>query len=152
MPQPDHIHALPVPEREALDPDLQKYMRICEEKLGLVPNVIRAYTFRPQRLRNFIATYPAHPLASSAFYWLGEIYYDRADYQRAAETYAAGYANYPTGYKAADTLLKLGLSLLALNRTADACTTLNQLRVGFPSAPINIQQRADAARASAGCN
>lgn len=57
MPQPDHIHALPVPEPAELDPDLQKYMRICEEKLGLVPNVIRAYAFRPQRLRNFIATY-----------------------------------------------------------------------------------------------
>lgn len=112
----------------------------------------RDYASADTALRAFIAAHPAHPLASSAFFWLGEIYYDRVDYQRAAETYAAGYANYPSGYKAADTLLKLGLSLLALNRPVDACATLNQLRAGFPSAPINIQQRADAARASAGCS
>ena len=36
MPQPDHIQALPVPAPEELDPDLQKYMKICEEKLELV--------------------------------------------------------------------------------------------------------------------
>jgi uncharacterized peroxidase-related enzyme len=66
MPQPDHIQALPVPAPEALDPDLQKYMKICEEKLGLVPNVIRAYAFRPQRLRNFIATYKELMLEETA--------------------------------------------------------------------------------------
>jgi len=102
-------------------------------------------------LRNFIGANPNHPLSSSAFFWLGEIYFDRADYQRAAETYAAGFANYPTGYKAADTLLKLGLSLVQLGRPSDACTTFNQLRNAFPNAPINIQQRADQARISAGC-
>lgn len=57
MPQPDHIHILPVPETEELDADLQKYFRICEEKLGLVPNVLRSYSFRPDRLRKFIDSY-----------------------------------------------------------------------------------------------
>jgi uncharacterized peroxidase-related enzyme len=66
MPQPEHIHALPVPERESLDEDLQKYMWICEEKLGLVPNVIRSFSFRPQRLRNFINTYNELMLSETA--------------------------------------------------------------------------------------
>lgn len=57
MPQPDHIMALPVPEREELDEDLQAYMSKCEEKLGLVPNVIRAYAARPEKLRAFIQMY-----------------------------------------------------------------------------------------------
>ncbi len=51
------ISALPVPSVESLEPDLQKYFAICEEKLGLVPNVLRAYAFRPNRLRRFIDTY-----------------------------------------------------------------------------------------------
>jgi uncharacterized peroxidase-related enzyme len=51
------ISNLPVPKRRALDPDLQKYFRICEEKLGLVPAVLEAYAFKPQRLRNFVAVY-----------------------------------------------------------------------------------------------
>jgi uncharacterized peroxidase-related enzyme len=57
MPQPPHVSRLPVPAVESLDADLQKYFRICEEKLGLVPNVLRAYAFRPARLRNFIDLY-----------------------------------------------------------------------------------------------
>lgn len=57
MPQPDHIHILPVPDEAELDADQQKYFRICEEKLGLVPNVLRSYSFRPGRLRQFINTY-----------------------------------------------------------------------------------------------
>ncbi len=57
MPQPDSIARLPVPEVETLDPDLQKYFRKCVEKLGMVPNVLRAYAFRPTHLRNFISMY-----------------------------------------------------------------------------------------------
>lgn len=57
MPQPPHISRLPVPETGTLDPDLQKYLRICQEKLGMVPNVLRAYALRPARLRNFISFY-----------------------------------------------------------------------------------------------
>lgn len=53
MPQPDHVMKLPVPEPESLDEDLQKYFRVCEEKLGLVPNVLRAYALRPEKLRAF---------------------------------------------------------------------------------------------------
>ena len=40
MPQPTHISRLPVPDVETLDADLQKYFRKCQEKLGLVPNVL----------------------------------------------------------------------------------------------------------------
>lgn len=53
MPQPDHVMKLPVPAPETLDEDLQKYFRVCEEKLGLVPNVLRAYALRPEKLRAF---------------------------------------------------------------------------------------------------
>ncbi|MBO6783529.1 MAG: peroxidase-related enzyme [Alphaproteobacteria bacterium] len=57
--QPDHIHALdiPVPETDDLDPDLQKYFTVCQEKLGMVPNVLRSYAAMPERLRAFIGMY-----------------------------------------------------------------------------------------------
>jgi uncharacterized peroxidase-related enzyme len=57
MPQPDHISRLPVPPVETLDADLRRYFDKCIEKLGLIPNVLRAYSFRPERLRNFIDLY-----------------------------------------------------------------------------------------------
>ena len=55
--QLQHISKLPVPDPGGLPEDLQKYMRICQEKLGLVPNVIRAFALRPEKLRTFIAKY-----------------------------------------------------------------------------------------------
>lgn len=57
MPQPDHVMALPVPDPADLEDDLQRYFAKCREKLGLVPNVLRAYAFRPQKLRAFIEMY-----------------------------------------------------------------------------------------------
>lgn len=57
MPQPDHICAYPVPDAATLDEDLQAVFAKCVDKLGLVPNVLAAYSIRPQRLRNFMAMY-----------------------------------------------------------------------------------------------
>jgi uncharacterized peroxidase-related enzyme len=57
MPQPDHISALPVPDASKLDADIQAVYQKCREKLGLVPNVLRAYSFHPQKLRNFMTMY-----------------------------------------------------------------------------------------------
>lgn len=53
MPQPDHVMKLPVPEEAGLDEDLRKYFQVCRDKLGLVPNVLRAYSLRPEKLRAF---------------------------------------------------------------------------------------------------
>ena len=57
--QPQHLTALrlPVPPRDALAPDLQKYFRICDEKIGFLPNVLAAYSFDQAKLRAFIAMY-----------------------------------------------------------------------------------------------
>lgn len=57
MPQPDAISALGVPDAESLDKDLKAVWAKCVEKLGFVPNVYAALSLRPQRLRNFMASY-----------------------------------------------------------------------------------------------
>jgi uncharacterized peroxidase-related enzyme len=65
MPQPDHIVRLPLPEITSLDEDLQKYFSKCQEKLGLKPYVLQAYTARPSKLRNFMSFYNELMLAES---------------------------------------------------------------------------------------
>ena len=55
--QLQHISVLPVPEPKTLPEDLQNYMGVCMEKLGFVPNVIKAYSLRPEKLRTFITKY-----------------------------------------------------------------------------------------------
>jgi uncharacterized peroxidase-related enzyme len=61
MPQPDYVMALKGPDeaaiREAGDADLKAFLDKCNEKLGLVPNVLKAYGLRPKKLKNFIALY-----------------------------------------------------------------------------------------------
>ena len=51
------IGALPIPDPKTLDEDLQKYMEVCEEKLGHIPNVVKVFSLRPAKLRTFIAKY-----------------------------------------------------------------------------------------------
>lgn len=57
--QPDRLHALNLPEpaRETLSSDVQKYFAKCDEKLGFVPNVLRAYSFDQGKLEGFMTMY-----------------------------------------------------------------------------------------------
>ena len=67
MSQPDHLTALdinPLP-REAMSPDLRKYFDVCEEKLGMVPNVLLAYAHDEEKLRGFMGMYNNLMLAES---------------------------------------------------------------------------------------
>ncbi|MBM7066001.1 peroxidase-related enzyme [Actibacterium sp. 188UL27-1] len=49
--------ALDLPMVDPLPPETQKYFDICVEKLGLVPNVLRAYAFDIEKLNAFTALY-----------------------------------------------------------------------------------------------
>jgi uncharacterized peroxidase-related enzyme len=66
--QPSHLTALdvPLPPRSRLDPDLQKYFAVCDERLGFVPNVLTAYTFDQGKLRAFVGMYNDLMLGDSA--------------------------------------------------------------------------------------
>ena len=57
MPQPDHIVKIPLPSQDSLAEDIIRYFDKCEEKLGLIPNVLRAYSVNPEKFRNFSAFY-----------------------------------------------------------------------------------------------
>lgn len=65
MPQPDFISALGAPDPATLDDDIQQVFQKCRDKLGLVPNVLSAYSLRPNKLRNFMAMYNELMLAPS---------------------------------------------------------------------------------------
>ncbi len=49
--------ALNLPPVDPLPGDTRKYFDICEEKLGLVPNVLRAYAFDIDKLNAFTGMY-----------------------------------------------------------------------------------------------
>jgi uncharacterized peroxidase-related enzyme len=53
------VHALQLTEvpRDQFDDGLRKYFNVAEEKLGFLPNVLRAYAWNPERLRWFSRFY-----------------------------------------------------------------------------------------------
>lgn len=59
------ITALDLPAADPLPDDIARYYEVCQEKLGLIPNVLAAYSFEPERLRGFSQMYNALMLAES---------------------------------------------------------------------------------------
>jgi len=53
----DRTTALKLPPEEDLSERQQKYFGICEDKLGFVPNVLKAYAFNPVKLQAFMDMY-----------------------------------------------------------------------------------------------
>lgn len=97
-------------------------------------------------LRAFVEQHSDHPLASNAQYWLGETFYARGRFNDAAAAFARGYQTYPSGSKAVDSLLKLGMSLAVLDQRDNACLALSQVNTQFPDAPTAVRRRADLER------
>lgn len=57
--------ALDLPMVDPLPEGTEKYFQICQEKLGLLPNVLRAYAFDIEKLNAFTAMYNNLMLAPS---------------------------------------------------------------------------------------
>lgn len=99
----------------------------------------------------FLQLHPKHALAGNAQYWLGETFYAQNDYKRAGDAFLTGYTTYASSNKAPDSLLKLGMSLAALDNKDAACTVWGELGSKFPQASPSVVARARLERQKAGC-
>jgi len=109
------------------------------------------YPAAEDAFKTFLAQHPKDALAGSAEYWLGETYYARGRYAEAAGAFAEGYKNYPKGAKAADDLLKLGMSLARANQKQNGCLAFAQLDHDFPQPGAAIRDRANIEKKRLGC-
>lgn len=100
---------------------------------------------------DFLARYPGHDLAANAKYWLGETFYVRGNFERAARVFAEAYQLYPKGPKGPDNLLKLSLSLNGMGKKDDACLALTQLKQEYPAGAAPVLARADREWTNMGC-
>jgi len=82
--------------------------------------------------KRFLERWPSHDYADNAQYWLGESYYDQADYQTALVEFRAVVQRYPNGNKAPDALLKVGYCLAKLGENAAASDVLAQVAQIYP--------------------
>lgn len=109
------------------------------------------YDAAEQGFLSFIAQNPNHALTGNAKYWLGESYYARSQYDKAARTFAEAYQQYPQSPKAPDNLLKLGLSLAGQGKKDDACVALAQIEKDFAATAGPVLERAKTEMANFGC-
>lgn len=110
----------------------------------------RQFTDAEVGFRSFLTNYRDHSLAGNAQYWLGETYYVQGDYKQAAQAFLSGYRDFPKSRKAADSLLKLGLSLNRLGQKEQACAAFSQVGSQFPKA-AEARKRAQAESKRGGC-
>jgi tol-pal system protein YbgF len=101
--------------------------------------------------KQLIAKYPKHIRAGNAQYWLGESHYVQGKYKQAAEAFLVGYTDYAASNKAPDSLLKLGMTLIAMGQIKPGCDAFSELRASFPDAPDAVTKRAEIEKKRAGC-
>ena len=99
----------------------------------------------------FIDRNPTNDLAQNAAYWRAESLYARKMYPEAAKSYALNLRQYPEGRKAPDNMVKLGMALLKLGRSEEACRAFAQLDQTFSDPPLNIRRAAQQGRRQANC-
>lgn len=102
-------------------------------------------------LQEFIDQHPDDKLTPNARYWLGETYYVRSEFVRAAEVFFEGYRLAPSASKAPDTLLKLGMALGNLNKKVEACAAFTKLADEFPNASASVRTALERERLRNGC-
>lgn len=111
----------------------------------------RDYASAETGFTDFLKKFPNDSLSGNAQYWLGETYFVRGQYKAAASSFLKGYSTYGQGGKAADSLLKLAMSLDRLGQKEAACSSFSELASKFPAAPQNVKARAQTERQRIGC-
>ncbi|TCV74716.1 tol-pal system protein YbgF [Neorhizobium sp. R1-B] len=92
------------------------------------------YTLAEKEFLAYIQAYPKGGRIADANFWLGEAQYSQEKYNEAAKTFLNAHQNYGKSAKAPEMLLKLGMSLAALDNTETACATLREVPKRYPSA------------------
>lgn len=111
----------------------------------------RDYGSAETAFTDFLKKFPNDSLSGNAQYWLGETYFVRGQYKAAAGAFLKGYQNYGQSGKAADSLLKLAMSLDRLGQKDAACSSFAELASKFPTAPQSVRSRAQNERQRVGC-
>ena len=140
---PERVETVALGNAASADPEAV-YERSYESLLR------RQFSDAEVGFRGFLEQHRDHSLAGNAQYWLGETYYVQGDYKQAAQAFLSGYRDFPKSRKAADSLLKLGLSLNRLGQKEQACAAYMQVGSQFPKA-AEAKKRAQSELKRAGC-
>jgi tol-pal system protein YbgF len=93
------------------------------------------YALAETEFTQYLADYPEGSRAADASFWLGEAQYSQGKFNESAKTFLNAHQTYGKSAKAPEMLLKLGMSLAALDNSETACATLGEVTKRYPQAP-----------------
>lgn len=101
--------------------------------------------------RGFLSEHPRDRLAGDATYWLGESLLRQNKSKEAAQQFLKVTQEHAKSGKAADAMLKLGMTLTTLGAKDQACATFAELGRKYPAAAAHVKQGVDREQKKAGC-
>ena len=96
------------------------------------------YAQAEQEFTQYLSTFPEGARVADASFWLGEAQYSQGKFNEAAKTFLNAHQTYGKSTKAPEMLLKLGMSLAALDNSGTACATLGEVTKRYPQAPRSV--------------
>ena len=109
------------------------------------------YVLAERKFNQFIQYYRQSSLLSNAYFWLGESYYKRKNYNAAARVFYQGYRSNKKGAKAPDNLYKLAASLLLLGNKSDACAAYYEVDRRYSASHPQLSNMAQAKQKEHAC-
>lgn len=99
----------------------------------------------------FVQTYPNSAKAPEAHYWWGKTLDIRNANGPAATAFISAIRGWPQTSWAPDATVELARQLIALGKSPDACSTLDEFNRRYPKATAQVKSRAANARLRAKC-
>jgi len=93
------------------------------------------YPLAMQEFNDYLHYFPGTTLASNAQFYVGDIYYQQGQFNKAIEQYDKAIEQYPNGNKTAASQLKKGYAYLNMDMRAKGTLELNSLIKRFPNSP-----------------
>lgn len=101
--------------------------------------------------RRHVEAFPNDTRAADARFWLGEALLGQEKYREAAQVFLGANRDYPDARKAPEMMLKLGVSLAAMDQRDVACATLSEVKNRYPQASTAVLERVKVEQARASC-
>lgn len=109
------------------------------------------YQLAEREFRDYLDIFPKGDKAADANFWLGEAQYSQGNFNEAAKTFLNAHQTFAKSKKAPEMLLKLGMSLAALDNRETACATLREVNKRYPDASKAVKTKVTSEQSRLSC-
>ena len=109
------------------------------------------YQVAEREFRDYLDIFPTSEKAADANFWLGEAQYSQGNFNDAAKTFLNAHQTFAKSKKAPEMLLKLGMSLAALDNRETACATLREVNKRYPNASKAVKTKVSSEQSRLSC-